>query len=1256
MSNRLRFAVLFCAFALSGLAAAQPPHLVFMIGEDEYKTWETLPEFARSDLEPAGYRVTIVQAPGSDKNDFAGLDRVLPGADLLFVSVRRRSPLEAQLTAVRNHLAAGKPLVAIRTASHAFATRGEPIPEGRALWPGFDPEVLGGHYGGHHGEGPLVRVRVAPGMENDSILKGIDLDTLRSSGSLYRVSPLVAGARPVLFGSTPDKPAEPIAWTHRYGPKQARVFYSSFGHPEDFQRASFRLLLRNAIDWALDRPAQPVDPNAGAAPAAAKPAAAPVLQEAPPDSKPLSPAESAAQFQVWNDLEFEQVLSEPTIEQPVFLNFDERGRMWVVEYRQYPWPAGLKMVSRDSVWRAVYDRSSPAPPNHFPGLDRITIHEDTNGDGVLDSHKTFLEGLNIVTSVERGRGGVWVLNPPHLLFYPDANDDDVPDADPEVHLAGFGLEDTHSVVNSLRWGPDGWLYGAQGSTVTARVTRPGIDEPPVYSQGQGIWRYHPESRRYEFFAEGGGNTFGVEIDEKGRIYSGHNGGDTRGFHYVQGGYLRKGFEKHGPLSNPYAFGFFEDMEHSAVERFTHNFVIYDGGALPDRYRGSLFGVEPIQGRVVLSRVLTDQSTFRTEDLGWPVLSQDRWFRPVDIKVGPDGAVYVCDWYDQQVNHYRNHEGRIDPRNGRIYRLKAKGARPVQPFDLGRMSSSELVGLLGHGNKWFRQTALRLLADRKDASVVPALQKAIRENSGQTGLELFWALHLCGGFTEEAALSALDHPEPFVRLWAIQLLGNEKSVSPRIAARLIQATRAESHLETRVQLACTARRLPAAECLAMVRGLLTWDEDRLDKRIPLLLWWAIESKAELDRGVLLEFLKDPTVWESGIMKEHVLERLARRYAQSGSRQDLMTCAALFDRSPGAEQSRILFAGFEEGFKGRASSGLPAELSRAMARHGLGSVGFGLRQGDPVAVETALAAVVDSGAPMTQRLEFLAILGEVKLARSVPALVRAFREPGPAAVRKAALTALSQFDDPAIGRDVLELYKQLDRDTLTSAQTLLASRGTWSRQLVEAVRSGVVPKESVPLNTVRKIKLHRDPELVALAEQTWGNTGTPTTAQMEGEIHRLAEVVRAGIGDPYNGRTLFGNACAQCHTLFAQGGRIGPDLTVFQRDDLENMLLSIVNPSAEIREGYENFLVETKDDRSFAGFLAEKDNRMIVLRGLDGQNILIEKSNVLEMKAAGMSLMPEGLMGLFDEQQVRDLFAYLRSTQPLVGAPPRRVQAN
>src|SRR5439155_378287 len=187
-----------------------------------------------------------------------------------------------------------------------------------------------------------------------------------------------------------------------------------------------------------------------------------------------------------------------------------------------------------------------------------------------------------------GRGGVWVMNPPYLLFYPDKNQDDVPDGDPEVRLAGFGLEDTHSVANSLRWGPDGWLYGCQGSTVTGNIFVFGpdgkpINAKPVYSQGQNIWRYHPDQRRYEIFAEGGGNAFGLEIDAQGRIFSGHNGGNTRGFHYVQGGYFQKSFGKHGDLSNPFVFGYFEAMASAPLQRFTHTFVIYGGGALPSQH-------------------------------------------------------------------------------------------------------------------------------------------------------------------------------------------------------------------------------------------------------------------------------------------------------------------------------------------------------------------------------------------------------------------------------------------------------------------------------------------------------------------------------------------------------------------------------------------------------------------------------------------------------------------------------------------------
>ena len=484
------------------------------------------------------------------------------------------------------------------------------------------------------------------------------------------------------MGKISGHPEEPVAWVKHKNPYQAspRVFYTSLGHPGDFDIPAFRRLLRNAILWAIDY--HPTQANRKTDPVSDRAKSAPEPLRPRPRRSPASLLIAArarfaraalATFKVPDDLQLDLVLAEPVVRQPVSISFDERGRLWVVQYLQYPFPAGLRMVSHDGVWRAVYDKVPPAPPHHFRGKDKITIHEDTDGDGVFDRHKTFVDGLNIATAVAQGRGGVWVLNPPYLLFYPDRNRDDVPDGDPEVHLQGFGLEDTHSVVNSLRWGPDGWLYAAQGSTVTGHVSRPGLDDgkEPVHSMGQLIWRYHPETRRYEVFAEGGGNAFGVEIDKKGRIYSGHNGGDTRGFHYVQGAYLQKGFNKHGPLSNPYAFGYFPAMKHNRVPRFTHTFVFYEADAFPERYRGLMFGVAPLLNHVVMSKIWPDGSSFQTRDVGLAVSTSDSWFRPVDIKLGPDGALYIADWYDRQVNHYRNHQGQMDPGNGRIYRLRAR---------------------------------------------------------------------------------------------------------------------------------------------------------------------------------------------------------------------------------------------------------------------------------------------------------------------------------------------------------------------------------------------------------------------------------------------------------------------------------------------------------------------------------------------------------------------------------------------------------
>jgi type 1 glutamine amidotransferase len=265
MNSRLILLALLVGFsaalARSSFGAEEPhsPRIVLLIGEDEYKTWETLPEFAKTELEPCGFRVTVILEDPKEKHHFPGIVEALAKADLLVLSTRRRLPPKDQLDAVRAYLDSGKPLVAIRTACHAFApplgNKNKPDLAAGDSWPEFDPQVLGGRYTNHHGAGPSVMVTLAPGADGSAILKGVDVGQLVGKGSLYKVSPLDPTCAQLLIGTIPDKPAEPVAWTHLYGANKARVFYTSLGHPDDFKEPAFRQLLLNGITWALDRAA-----------------------------------------------------------------------------------------------------------------------------------------------------------------------------------------------------------------------------------------------------------------------------------------------------------------------------------------------------------------------------------------------------------------------------------------------------------------------------------------------------------------------------------------------------------------------------------------------------------------------------------------------------------------------------------------------------------------------------------------------------------------------------------------------------------------------------------------------------------------------------------------------------------------------------------------------------------------------------------------------------------------------------------------
>jgi putative heme-binding domain-containing protein len=536
-----------------------------------------------------------------------------------------------------------------------------------------------------------------------------------------------------------------------------------------------------------------------------------------------------------------------------------------------------------------------------------------------------------------------------------------------------------------------------------------------------------------------------------------------------------------------------------------------------------------------------------------------------------------------------------------------------------------------------------------------LRKQVENNTGQLALESLWALNLSGGFDDEFALKTLDHADPFVRMWAVRLLCDQQNVSSAVAQKLTVLAADEPNVEVRAQLACSAKRLLTEDALAIVRQLLVRNEDMADKRIPLLLWWALESKCE-DRDAVVNFFNDPAVWQQPLVQSNILDRVMRRYAASGSRQDLLICAKLLRLSPGPEQTARLMAGFEEAFKGRSLATLPDELLEAMAKSGYKSLALGVRRGDAAAVAEAIREIRDPSVDIETRREYLEIFGEVKQAKILPILLDQIADARDTALHKPALAAMQQFEDPAIADEVIGRLNSFDDQTRPAALELLSSRPAWAESLLDAVDVGKVSKNSLPQDVVRKIKTYKEKSIVALTKKLWGGERVATTAEMQVKIKHYADAVRNGTGDPYEGRTLFTGRCAVCHTLFGQGGQIGPNLTSYKRDDLDTMLLNIVNPSAEIREGYENYMVDTKDGRTLSGFLVDKDNQVVVLRGLDGVNQVLPKDQVVQMKSTGISLMPEGLLDSLDDQKVRDLFAYLRSSQPLVGSPPTQLSAS
>ncbi len=971
-----------------------------------------------------------------------------------------------------------------------------------------------------------------------------------------------------------------------------------------------------------------------------------------------APEAARAALQVAPGLAVDTVLHEPEVRQPLYVDFDERGRLWVVQYIQYPDPAGLEVLTWDNHLRKVFDQVPPPPPYHKPehqkfvGKDRISIHEDQDGDGTYETHKVFVDGLNLATSIAFGRGGVWVMNPPYLLFYPDYDGDDLPDGDPVVHLSGFGLEDTHSIANSLKWGPDGWLYGAVGSTVTARVKAElsGSDERFAFF-GQNIWRYHPETYAFELFAEGGWNTFGVDFDDQGRLYSGTNG-SMQAVYFVQGGFYQKSFGKHGPHTNPYTFGHFFGLPIEGEKvRLVHQWVLYTSGAIPS-LQDHFVGGNSLANKVHALRVETDGSTFRTIEIPNPIKTEDKWFRPVHATVGPDGGIYISDWYDARITH-------VDPRDnwdrdrGRVYRLRAADAPMTIPPHLGDLTSDQLISRLRDHNQWVRRTAQRLLLDRKDSSVLPRLEAGLVEDDPRYALECLWAIQGLGGFNDSVALQALNHEDPYLRFWSLRFLGDPKrTLSPEVFRQVLVLAEQETHLEVLSQAAATAQRLPVVQGLPFVRALAGREDLVSDNYIPQQIWWALEAQIQQDPGAAVAIFEDDRVWNEPVIEAHLTERVGRRFMAERSAANLEICAALLDRAPSAAVAKRLVRGMEKALEGSEVDSLPPALDRALARLwdqfplDTDLVRFALRLGSAEGREAARRFVVNQRLPVGERVELIESLSQLRDPDAVVPFLEMFRQDGEhEPVRLASVNALRRYADADIASLLVQEYPRVSGDLRDTVQSVLVGRPSWALRLLDAVDRGAIARESIGYNNLLVMERREDPAAQVLLQKHWGRLRQPAAAKVK-QMQAVRAALDEGQGDLAAGRELFAISCGVCHKLFDSGRSIGPELTGYERDNLEFLLPAIVDPSLALREEFELVTVTLRrrpgesESATLTGFITAVGANSLTLRDLVGNETVIAQRDIAGQERSRVSAMPDGLLDAFTPQQIRDLFAFIQ----------------
>ena len=960
-----------------------------------------------------------------------------------------------------------------------------------------------------------------------------------------------------------------------------------------------------------------------------------VVLSAEETDAPMPPLEAARDGKVPPGFKVTLLAGEPDVMQPIGFCLDDRGRLWVAEAFNYP--------------------------NHgTKSGDRIIILEDRDGDGQHDRRTVFFDGLNYVTGIEVGFGGVWVMSPPYFYFIPDRDADDRPDGPPEILLDGFGNHaNAHNLANGFAWGPDGWLYGTHGRTNWSMIGRPGTPDSKRVRFDGGVYRYHPVRHVWEPYADGTTNPWGIDWNDYGHAFV-CNCVNPHLFQVIQGAHYepwraRKSsqyaYQRIDTIADHLHFtglsnvrqGLGSAEEDAAGGGHAHcGTMVYLGDGFPDRYRNTLF-TNNIHGRRINNDILKRSGSGYVASHGPDLLrSADPWFMGVTLAYGPSGEVYVSDWSDtgecHSIRNTRRH-------TGRIFRITYRADR-LPRVDLTTRSDGELVELQLHKNDWFVRHARRLLYERSvSGGDMSAVHRRLREmfvdeSTTPRKLRAMWALYVTDGIEDDFLIDALAHDSEHIRSWAVTLLCEDRNPPADAMKWFVDlAARGDSPL-VRLQLASALQRLDLPERWPLATALASRGEDQSDPNLPLMIWYGCEPLVEDDLPRFAKLAATASI-------SRVRVNIARRIASSNhSQEGLELLAQLLSNPIDEDIAQDLLSGILQGVEGKRRLPMPATWHTTFTR--LSESGHAALQDQVVRLavvfddRSALAKLrevaTDRNRSPDDRNRAIDALVSQRVAGFGVDLIRLIED---AAVRTSALRGLAAYNLPQTATAILKQYDKMDARDKQNAQLTLASRESWASQLLESIAAERIRASDLTAYSARQIRSLGNQELTSSLATYWGEVReTPRDkAKQIGAMKRWLTSEKIGKADLARGHQLFQKQCANCHQLFGEGGKIGPDITGAQRSNLDYMLENILDPSAAVAKDYQMELLETTDGRVVTGMIEFESDDTIVVQTVN-ERLVFPLADIAARKRSEESIMPQGLLEPLSENEIRDLMAYLQ----------------